>query len=798
MKKLFLDNLPELSKEFRKEAGYTHRLSEMPDNWGQEIGSELHKQLPFLSDYEVNVTLDKQDSGRGFAFGYADISNRTERPEMEHDQAGIPHLRIPIVAEERQVRPFSVFLDGERVMPMSEDRFRESLFNPSTFDLSNSMPRDPSLVEPLMPPQRSGVGMGGETKMASMEGAGGHFEGDSGVSDVVDMWINKLKKHNARPIPIEKEASAKTKTAFKHISKDQWNAIYKSGPIQKLVMKHGKYEHPEVTNAVYETATKHFGYHPKLYSLTDQEKMMTQQQHAAKTQQQMAKHQSSMKKTQDQMNKGMQKTSSLLKAIAPTIREKDRDAFVEKIASDTTLRAGFKRSGIAQTLVDVMDTKLASAGDRISALTEGIEPSVVTFQKLPGGSFMVKSANVNAFSGEQAAGQVVPFNEVAEAIGQSAASSMQPGQVATAVSNPIEIQDEASGEPVSVSEFGEYRVQDRDGNSMKGWVFPKVMAWDSDFTPQDVTMFSNGSNYALQEAVAGELVAKNSNPPIDIPKGEGVFWGSSDGQSVATAPITIEYGTTGANGVSKYMGSDVFGNKVSVSVSPDVKTPQMITANEFVLPKSWNFMRLNEKVTLTDKPEHIGSSKKVSREKTSAVLFYNGSYNFVGGCGLDKVASGLREDLDAVGAEFMLGLLGVDGVAAKQKVAEARRKGHVKMAGLKTVQLLSERFRDSVKTASAFLSKLPNLRRDLIKEAAAIEDQGTVDKVLALNFLNPENLATFIDYLPELEQASEQMAEMVLAGYLGQREIPLHAVERSMHNMEEVIAGLKAIQHAQD
>lgn len=756
--KLFLDTLPELSKEFRKEAGYTHRLSEMPDNWGQEIGSELHKQLPFLSDYEVNVTLDKQDPGRGFAFGYADISNKTERPEIEHDEAGLPHLRIPIVAEERQVRPFSVFLDGERVMPMSEDRFRESLFNPGTFDLSNSVPRDPSLVEPLMPPQRSGIGMGGEYKMAS----------------------------------------AKEKTAFKHISKDQWNAIYKSGPVQKLVMKHGKYEHPEITNAVYEMATKHYGYHPKLYSLTDQEKMMTMQQNAAKTQQQMAKHQSSMKKTQDQMNKGMAKTSSLLMAIAPTIREKDRDAFVEKIASDTTLRAGFKRSGIAKTLVEVMDTKLASATDRVSNLVDNIEPSVVTFQKLPGGAFMVKSANVNAFSGEQAAGQVVPFKEVAEAIGQDAANAMQPGQVATAVSNPIQIQDEASGEPAQVSEFGEYRVQDRDGNSMKGWVFPKVMAWDSEFTPQSVSMFSNGTNYALQENVAGEFVGKDSKPPVDIPKGEGVFYGPNDGESVATAPITIEYGMTGTNGISKYVGSDVFGNKVTVSVVPDIKTPQMISENEFALPKSWNFMRLNEKVTLADKPESIGTGKRLSREKTSAVLFYNGSYNFVGGCGLDKIASGLREDLDAVGAEFLLGLLGVDGVTAKQKVAEARRKGHIKMGGLKTVQLFSERFRDSVKTASAFLEKLPNLQRDLIKEAAAIEDQGTVDKVLALNFLNPENLATFIEYLPELEQASEQMAEMVLAGYLGQREIPLHAVERSMHNMEEVIQGLKAIQHAQD
>ena len=35
---------------------------------------------------------------------------------------------------------------------------------------------------------------------------------------------------------------------------------------------------------------------------------------------------------------GMGKTASLLEAIAPTIRETDKQAFVEKVASDPTIR----------------------------------------------------------------------------------------------------------------------------------------------------------------------------------------------------------------------------------------------------------------------------------------------------------------------------------------------------------------------------------------------------------------------------------------------------------------------------
>ncbi|TXH10606.1 MAG: hypothetical protein E6R04_04980, partial [Spirochaetes bacterium] len=345
-----------------KEAGFTHRLSETPDNWGQEIGSELHRQYPFLSDYEVNVSLDKVDQGRGFAFGYADVANRTERPEIEHEEAGIPHIRIPLVAEERQVRPFSVFLDGERVLPLGEERIRETLFNPAMFDLSTSVPRDPSLVEPLMPPQRSGIGMGGEYKMAMALEAGSPISSSPSPSlDYRDEWLKKyvgtalfekalelqkqfltldqedlsqremeqtieessgrasqrmaknlqrdalhLEKRNldvellaaqagvqmaAAPSPHEqgldaaaqeggmeeapeeaapapkapKAAKPKEKKAFKHISKEQWEAIYKSDKIQKMIQKHMTHDHPEVINEVYSIAANQYGYHPKVY-----------------------------------------------------------------------------------------------------------------------------------------------------------------------------------------------------------------------------------------------------------------------------------------------------------------------------------------------------------------------------------------------------------------------------------------------------------------------------------------------------------------------------------------------------
>jgi hypothetical protein len=656
---LYLDSLPELEKSFRKEAGFAARLSEAPENWPQELTSELMKQLPFLSDYEVSVNLDRVEPQRGFAFGYADVTNRTERPEMEHAEMGIPHIRIPIVIVERSVKPFSIFMDGERVVPLNEERVRELLFNPQTFDLSSSEPRDPSLMEATMPPNRTSFMGNGDVKMASVR--------------------------------------------------------------------------------------------------------------------------------------------SLLRSIAPTIRETDVEQFTAKVASDASLQAGFRRAGVAGLLIDVFEkTARASSEDRLQALAENITPTVMTIQKLPGGDFLVKSANVNAFAGgPEAQGQVVPEEEVAGAMGADNAQMMQPGQVATAVSDPVADKPLVETNEKIIEEFGEYLVQDSMGNRLMGWVFPKVLAWDGNFSPQQIALFTNGSAYALQDTVAGELVGKGTTLPKDMPRGDGCFYTVDGGQAICTAPVTIGSSAAGPDGLQRFMGTDVFGTPVQVSLQDGIKTPMRVSDSEYALPSNWKFMRLNNQTELVSDPVQMNKAAHVRQEKEGVTLFWNGSYNLTGGCGLHKLASEFKQDLDPVGAEFMLGLLGVDGQTAKQKVAEARRKGSVKLAGLKTITTLGERYQESVKTASALLHKVPDLRRDLIKEAAVMDDAGTVDNLLALNFINPENISLFMEYLPELEQCSEKLAEMLMYCYLGMRELPEGAVERAMKNLEEVIAGLKALQNVE-
>lgn len=893
---LYLDQ-PQEDDAFIKEAAFAARLGETPENWPQELTSELMKQLPFLSDYDVNVNLDRVDPQRGFAFGYADVANKTERPEVEHEESGLPHIRIPLIVMEKAVKPFSVFLDGEKVLPLTEERIREILFNPSTFDISATPPRDPSLVETLMPPQRSGIGMGGEYKMASVQihSVPGHWEGENGLAHAIDMlsgrtkladyggemasspvssggiegWLSQfqgtpimeralevekrklhhdIQENQNRQVEdskrnkqdksrdamrregdaihtqrrglelelalhkhhmIEGQGHEKTsavadleKIAFSHISKPQWEAIYKSTAVQKAVQKYGGPGHPQVTNKVYETAAKHYGYHPKVLDWKPPAPGAAAGggKAAGGAAGGAAKAAKPVPSQPTKQKAAGAERKSLLRAIAPTIREQDVEAFTEKVASSPFLIAGFRKAGAAQLLVDVFEkTKRASVTDCLLALADAIEPSALTIQKLPGGDFLIKHANVNAFMEKTAAGEVAPHEEAASALGEENAQQMEPGQTATVNSEPVE--ETAPTPPTKakvVEEFGQYKVQDSMGNSLLGHVFPVTMAWDGNFTEQPIALFTNGSAYALQEAIAGELVGKGVTLPSDSPRGDGVFYTVRDGEAVCTAPITIASSMAGPDGLAKLVGSDAFGNQIEVSFSPGLTTPTRISDVEYALPDTWKFMRLNGQTQLIPDPAQMNKQAQVAEARGAVTLFYNGSYNFRGACGLEKISSSLYEDLDPVSAEFMLGVLGVPGHLAKVKVAEARRLGHVKLANLKTIRTLGERYQESMKTASALLEKMPNLARDLIKEAAEMKDEDTVDNLLSLNFINPENLSTFIGYMPQLEETSEHLAEMLLYSYMGEKTLPEGAIDRSMKNLEEVLVGLKAIAHSEE
>ena len=164
---LFLDAPLTFGGE-EKVAGLLTRLSDNVDNWPQEIIQEAYKQVPYLSEYEAHVVLDRMDEERGYAFGSIELSPKSAMTVEEMQAAGMNKAHIPVIINEQMMSPLDVFVKGKKYQRLTEGRLRAALYRPEAFDVPRTKPPDPLLVNELQPPVRGGFG-GSGTKLGSAE-----------------------------------------------------------------------------------------------------------------------------------------------------------------------------------------------------------------------------------------------------------------------------------------------------------------------------------------------------------------------------------------------------------------------------------------------------------------------------------------------------------------------------------------------------------------------------------------------------------------------------------------------------
>jgi hypothetical protein len=212
MSELFLDRVHKLSFE---KIAMPVKLSDDAAAWQREIASEIFKQVPYLGDYAVNIIVDRVDPERGFAFGSASVTNKSDAPMQEASQ--LPTVRIPLIVKDRLLQPMDVFMDGEGVYPLSESRLREHLFRADTFEQSIRKPTDQGMVDALYPPMRQNYGYGS----ASVSGGGGQDMGKFASAKSVLTRVGKAGLGAGAAYGGVKGIEAAETAAYHHKAKQQ-------------------------------------------------------------------------------------------------------------------------------------------------------------------------------------------------------------------------------------------------------------------------------------------------------------------------------------------------------------------------------------------------------------------------------------------------------------------------------------------------------------------------------------------------------------------------------------------------
>ncbi|MFA5436038.1 MAG: hypothetical protein WC372_08385, partial [Candidatus Neomarinimicrobiota bacterium] len=127
-----------------------------------------------------------------------------------------------------------------------------------------------------------------------------------------------------------------------------------------------------------------------------------------------------------------------------------------------------------------------------------------------------------------------------------------------------------------------------------------------------------------------------------------------------------------------------------------------------------------------------------------------------------------------------------------QKLAQALNEP-VRVTTKRHIKLASEQDAYAQHRAAELHALVPQLRRDLMKEAAVITDPTAVDTVLSLGFINPENIMTFVSYLPSIDDTQSKLCDLLLASRVGVSDVSSSALERAVRSIEEVIEGLKVL-----
>lgn len=487
-------------------------------------------------------------------------------------------------------------------------------------------------------------------------------------------------------------------------------------------------------------------------------------------------------------------SGSLLSQILPTITSGQLKKFASAL-SDRQLLHDLVTNKITAPFISALTTcKPTSTSDVIKVASRMIQPDIAQIRRVRG-RYLLKTADSQLFNPSEVEADRPTMEDL---VGSDAIQKADQTGSVTVSANPVVrevVEDEQIG---PITEFGEYRVQDTMGHEHMGWVFPRVIDLTGVSLP--MTLFLNGSISAIQEKIVGSFVGKGTNVIRATPEGQGFFYRiTATGGVVAYEPMECSGGFIDETGKA-YNCDNLEGEQFIVRPVPGAITSAHMGGREYAVPGDVRWAPLGEKViALNSDPVAFVKQGALKRADSTVRVHWNGStYSVYGGAGISKLAVDLRHNLDRDDAMFLLASVGVHPELADSQIIKAASRGRSDaIEGCRSIVLIGDRIRAAREKVASQYGSLPRTpsMEETVKLAATLDDGATVDKVLSLGFLNPENVDLFIGHIPNIEKAMNRVGELLLASRLGLPDVSNFACKSAMERLDEVITGLKSLMH---
>lgn len=482
------------------------------------------------------------------------------------------------------------------------------------------------------------------------------------------------------------------------------------------------------------------------------------------------------------------KPEFIMEAIGPTISASDIERVTGALNENQKLASALLTNEATSPFIQhLAQIEPVTADDVGHMVADSVNPDVLMMTREEDG-YHLKMANSQMFYPQEVIGDRLAMLKMAN---EDMVAATDRQGVAVVHTDPV-VHNQLDEERVeTINRFGEYRVKDSQGKEHLGWVFPSVLNFEGTSLPMSV--FTNGSVSAIQESMVGSLVGRGTNIIKGRPEGHGFFYRTTDsGGAIAFVPCEIK--TTASDDVGPYyIAETALGNSVKLRPVPGLKEIAEVNSGEYGIPGDAHWAPLGETaLKMMDDPTAFVKTSAIRDHSSSIRILSDGRAWSLQGTPLMKVAHEDREMLTASDALFMTCSLGVEPQLAMRSLVKAAQVGEVELRGCRTIHLPHEKLAEARSRAEELLSPLP-LKHYLLKEAAGLEDMNTVDKVLSLGFLNAENVATFVNYIPDFEKTIQRLADILIASRLGMSDVPEVAAKNAMERLEDVTRGLKEL-----
>jgi len=364
---------------------------------------------------------------------------------------------------------------------------------------------------------------------------------------------------------------------------------------------------------------------------------------------------------------------------------------------------------------------------------------------------------------------------------------------------------EAYENPTYADEYGNYAVRTKSGVSVEGVVIPHVI----DFEQKRVglKMFIGKTLSTVQPEIAGVRI-DNSSFKIkgSVPKvGQtGTFVYKRKGKAVATVPVTIT-SISGNDCCMCLKVSDLNGVPLKLSISPTSDHALRIIPKgerDYLLPLSMKWVAMEDFGEITNSQEDFIMKSAQDKLTVDPVKLVSTGYGQFSVKGLDKYASACGWDptmLEGYQVKFLMTSLGAPQTKIAKAMKQASALGSSEIHNLKKTALSEEKVASARPLAKELCETTEKFfKADLTKIAGYMENSQTVDAMLSLNFVNPENISKYVSKIPQFKGAISSLCGAILASRLGLKEIPEQSAAGAMARLLEVVDGLERLKSSQE